>query len=201
MTIGTRAAQGPKSKAFHFAARVCKICNSSRTQAADKEFDRFSDMARSLLEEGASPSLAFQHNRYEINSVHYLNLFRYFAKILCCHMAELRLPRHIHMSRFAIGRANRNCVWLGVDEDWKYKEIVKVSGHQPYAAHGGLVIYAVKKTGRNVGFHSTLSVGRLRFVFFHKLTWPEKIAFLLSGNSMNAEQDLSEEDHLDLGLK
>ncbi|HHT7520271.1 TPA: hypothetical protein ACT1UU_003971, partial [Klebsiella oxytoca] len=31
-----RTAQGPKSKAFHFSARMCSLCNGSRTQPADQ---------------------------------------------------------------------------------------------------------------------------------------------------------------------
>src|SRR3546814_5346604 len=59
MTIGNfddesirRLAQGPKSRAFHFSARMCGACNGSRTQAADHEFDRFHALVSSFLSEG-----------------------------------------------------------------------------------------------------------------------------------------------------
>ena len=41
-----RNVQGPKSKNLHFDAKVCRTCNSERTQAADREFDRFRREAR-----------------------------------------------------------------------------------------------------------------------------------------------------------
>src|SRR3546814_40803 len=89
MTIGNfdddsirRLAQGPKSRAFHFSARMCGACNGSRTQAADHEFDRFHALVSSFLSEGRDPSSVFSLPQYTSGSEAYLNVFRYFAKLL-----------------------------------------------------------------------------------------------------------------------
>lgn len=65
---GFRSVQGPKSKKLHFGAKVCRLCNSERTQAADREFDGFNRSARKLLESGRDPAEAFEEARYEPDS-------------------------------------------------------------------------------------------------------------------------------------
>lgn len=172
---GFRNVQGPKSKNLHFGAKVCRTCNSERTQAADREFDRFNRSARKLLESGRDPVEVFEEARYKPESPEYLNVFRYFAKLLCCHVAEVNGPIPLHMARFAIGQASRNCVWLAVDRDVTYAEAVQAMGEHQYAAHGGLVVYGDKNTGEANAFHSTLTVGPLRYVFHSRLNWLERL--------------------------
>lgn len=176
---GFRNVQGPKSKHLHFDAKVCRTCNSERTQAADREFDLFNRSARLLLNTGQDSADAFEDKRYEVGSPAYLNVFRYFAKLLCCHIAELNGPIPLHMMRFAIGQANQNCVWLAVDRDVTYAEAVQAMGEHQYAAHGGLVVYGDKDTGEANAFHSTLTVGPLRYVFFSRLNWLERLELRL----------------------
>lgn len=166
-----RFAQGPKSKAMHFASRVCEPCNTSRTQASDKEFDKFHDAARHLLDTEQDPLEVFREPRYAIGSEPYLNVFRYFAKLLCCHIADAGGPRFIALSHFAIGKIDHNIVSLAINKDWTYQEASRWIGQHQYAAHGGLVIYGRKRTGEPTGFHSTLTVGRLQYVFYVRLNW------------------------------
>jgi hypothetical protein len=170
-----RPAQSVKSKALHFAARICGPCNNARTQAADREFDHFHKSASGVLAKGEDPKLIFTNERYAPGSEAYLNVFRYFAKLLCCHLAEVGAPRPRHMSRFAVGQATVNCVWLDVGEDWTYKQAYAESGPHKYASHGGLVVYGSKKTGGANAFHSTLTVGPLRYIFFSRLNWLERM--------------------------
>lgn len=85
--------QSPKAKRLHFDAKLCKLCNSTRTQPADREFDAFHKLAEERIRSGQEPVLAFSDSRYGIDSEGYLNLFRYFAKILCCHIAAVGGPR------------------------------------------------------------------------------------------------------------
>lgn len=166
-----RTAQSVKSKALHFGARLCGPCNSARTQAADREFDNFHEEARRLHTSGADPKDVFQIERYAVGSAPYLNVFRYFAKLMCCHMADSGAPRHSHMARFALGAADQNCIWLDVGEDWTYKTHLAATGPHQYAAHGGLVVYGHKRSGEATGFHSTLTIGPLRYVYFTRLNW------------------------------
>lgn len=85
-------AQSVNSKHLKFAARICEACNSARTQAADREFEEFNGLARARLLNGEDPASVFGLERYRKDTVEYLNVFRYFAKLLCCHMAEVSAP-------------------------------------------------------------------------------------------------------------
>lgn len=49
-----------------------------------------------------------------------------------------------------------------------------------YAAHGGLVVYGDRRSGAANAFHSTLSFGPLRYVFWTRLTWPERMALRIA---------------------
>jgi len=174
-----RHAQGPKSKAFHFTSQLCADCNGSRTQGPDREFDKFHSSALGLYNHGKDPAFVFDVPGYEIGSKSYLNIFRYFAKLLCCHLAEVGAPRPIHMSNFAIGRSSANCIWLSVDKDPTFYEMTSEFENMPYAAHGGLVVYGNKNTGAPNGFHSSIILGPLRFVFYSRLNWFQRKAIKL----------------------
>jgi hypothetical protein len=154
---------------------VCARCNNERTQAADNEFDRFHQVASSLLANGDEPRLVFNQSQFAFGSAAYLNVFRYFAKLLCCHLAELKAPRRIHLARFALGRVHKNCVWLNVGRDWTYAQLSAEIGPLEYAAHGGLVVYGDKKTGEPKAFHSTLTLGPVRYAFFSRLIVLERL--------------------------
>jgi len=47
-------------------------------------------------------------------------------------------------------------------------------------AHGGLVAYGHKKSGGPRAFHSTRTVGSLRYVFFSRLNWIERLELRLA---------------------
>jgi hypothetical protein len=161
-----RSAQGPKSRAFHFSAQLCLTCNSARTQPADKEFDRFHKEALRLLLAGDEPRLALALDRYRVGSQPYLDVFRYLAKLLACHIAEFGGPRSIQIGDFATGKSDFNPIKLSVDADPTYRQYSALSGEPSYAAHGGLVIMFNKRTELPTVFHSTLTLGPLRYVFF-----------------------------------
>lgn len=165
-----RLAQGVKSKTLHFAARMCGPCNSTITQPADREFDIFHKAARDHMDKGEDPKLVFKDKRYAVGSEAYLDVFRYFAKLLCCHLADVGGPRPRHLSSFVLRQARTNCVWLDLDHDWIYKQISAEFGAHQYAAHGGMVIYGDGKTGVPNASHSTLTVGRCVTSFSRVLT-------------------------------
>lgn len=68
------------------------------------EFDRFHTLVSSLLSEGRNPSEVFNMAQYNLGSEAYLNVFRYFSKILCCQIAEAGGPRPLEACEFAIGK-------------------------------------------------------------------------------------------------
>lgn len=174
-----RYAQSPKSKAMHFSSRLCEPCNTARTQPADREFERLHVAARNLLDAGLDPAKAMDTGRYAIGSDPYLSVFRYFAKLLCCHIADAGGPRFLDLSRFALGEIDRNIVSLAINQDRTYQDISQHIDQPQYAAHGGLVVYGHRKTGRPRGFHSTLTIGPLQYVFFVRLNWIGRVNFWL----------------------
>jgi hypothetical protein len=161
-----RHAQGPRSRAFHFSARLCGVCNSELTQAADKEFDRFHGEALNRLKAGDDPARALSLERYSVGSESYLNLFRYFAKLMMCQIGESEGPRALQIGSFAIGKSAFNPIKLYIDADPKYIQFSSLIEELKYAAHGGLVVKFSKDTELPTGFHSSLTLGPLRYVYF-----------------------------------
>ncbi|ESZ02611.1 hypothetical protein X736_29125 [Mesorhizobium sp. L2C089B000] len=160
-----RAAQGPKSREFHFSAKLCGECNSVRTQPADNEFVRFHESALALYSAGDDPAQAFRLDRYRIGSEPYLNVFRYLAKLMACHIAESKGPRSLSIARFASGDSDFNPIKLFMDPDPTYREFANLTGDHSFAAHGGLVVKTDPKTELPTGFHTFLTLGQLRYVF------------------------------------
>ncbi len=162
----SRRAQGSRSRAFHFSSRICSLCNNARTQAPDYEFDEFHKQVIQQLAEGKDPASVFSLPRYSRESRPYLNVFRYFAKLLCCHIAESCGPRVIEISKFAIGETNRNPVFLSINADPTYATHSTVLGEHQFAGHGGFIVSMDSTTKLPTGFHSSLSLGAVRYEFW-----------------------------------
>lgn len=161
-----RNAQGPKSRAFHFEARMCSSCNGTQTQEADREFDLFHSGVMSIINEGRDPISIFEHPRYKIGSDAYLNIFRYFSKLLACQIADSRGPRTIHLTNFARGISDRNPIFLAIDLDPTYANYVNIIGEHAYAAHGGLVVSMNLQNRLPTSFRTTLTIGAVRYLFW-----------------------------------
>lgn len=147
-----RNVQGPKSKNLHFGAKICRKCNSERTQAADREFDRLHTFARAKLEGGEDPESVFELDRYVEGSPAYQNVFRYFAKLLCCHIGDVHGPRPVRLSRFALSELDANCIWLSIDRDVVHQEFSEVHGEHQYAGHGAWSSTATRKLAAQPAF-------------------------------------------------
>lgn len=203
-------AQGPKSKVFHFDCKICRECNSKRSQPADLEFDRFLERLKNRLSEGADLRGIFEERRYQRGTEEYLNVFRYFAKLLCCHMATGGGPRPIAVSKFAIGDIDRNHIKLGISFDHFYSQMSKEEPSFQYAAHGGLVVMCNKKLSKVRTFYSTLTVGPIQFCYFLDLRWfgslslkvqcPEYFEWCIAKGREAMENPIRESDLRHLGL-
>ncbi|WP_375428429.1 hypothetical protein [uncultured Sphingomonas sp.] len=164
-TSRPRLAQSATSKAVHFRVRLCGPCNSTRTQAADVEFARFDDLARRLQCEGADPASAFDDPRYAVGSAAYLNVFRYLAKLLACHIAEVGGPRLRALTDFALSRSDMNVVRLSINADPDFQRWFEATGDPQFAGHGGLGIDFSRSTRRPKAIYTSLSHGPLRYRF------------------------------------
>jgi hypothetical protein len=161
-----RIAQSVKSTHLKVESKICQACNSVRTQLPDREFDRFSKLALQKLRLQQEPKSLLDDVVYQVGSAAYLNLFRYFAKLLCCHLAEIDAPIPRRLSQFTISKLQRNYIWLDIRRDWTYEQAKAHLGEFQYAAHGGLLVYGNRATGAPDGFHSTVTFGPLQYVFF-----------------------------------
>lgn len=156
-----RLAQSSKSKAFHFISRVCSLCNNSRTQAADQEFDKFHEIISTIITNNQDPSTAFNLPQYAVNSERYLNIFRYLAKILSCQIAESQGPRFLSICKFAINKSNQNMIYLSIDTD-PFPNILNI---KDFAHHGGLQVIFDKKLQYPTNISSSLTLGEVRYTF------------------------------------
>ena len=207
---GYRNAQSAGSKELHFKAPLCAECNGSRTQSGDLAFDRFGEIALRFGRRGDDPAMAFQDSRFAEGSRLRLDLYRYFAKLLCCHLAELGAPFQVAISEFAIGYSDENCISLGVNLDSVYARDQLANPGLPYAAHGGLVILADKETLTPSAFYSTLSIGPVCFRYAARFTVagqmqlevdaPDFVAWCRDSVRYQRDDPLMQEESMDLGL-
>lgn len=160
--------QGPKSKAFHFSAKLCALCNNTLTQPADLEFESFHRDVYNLFSKGLDVSDVFKDPKYEINSERYLNVFRYFAKQLCCWVAEMEGPIILSAANFAIGASNENIIHLGIDREPLYDLYLDATGSDALAGTGGLEAVCRFSLHESSSLRSSLSLGFIRYNFsFH----------------------------------
>lgn len=207
---GYRLAQSARSKALHFSAPVCSECNNARTQPADRAFDHFHACVASLISRKADPAGALRDPRFVSGGTFSLDIFRYFAKLLSCHLAELGAPFQSAISDFAIGFSHENCISLGVDLDTMYASAQAEYPGLPYAAHGGLIVLGDKETLSPVAFHSTLTIGPARYRYQARLTEigqiqleleePEFVDWCRQRTKAQLSDPLSDQAKLDLGL-
>lgn len=162
-------AQSTNSKHLKFKSLICELCNTSLTQQADKEFDNVCQLALQKLTNGDNPASIFDLARYNLGTQEYLNIFRYFGKLLCCHMAEVGAPIPKMLAQFSIGKNSLNRIWLEIKADPTFSNAILAIGEHQYAAHGGLIVYADKITNAPNAFHSSLTIGPVQYVFHIRL--------------------------------
>ena len=206
-----RPAQSANSKKLKFDVPICQACNTARTQTADREFDHFHGLVMNAIKANEDPIMIFDSERYRIDSDAYLNLFRYFAKLLCCHIAAVNGPIPRAVAQFAISVNSINRVWLEIKRDPTYYQYATQLGPNGYAAHGGLIVYGDKETLEANAFHSTLTVGLLQYVFnfrlesFEKLEirerYPDFLQWCVESISSATTTPISDNMLVQLGLK
>jgi len=171
--------QSTKSKYLKFNSKICEQCNTVRTQPADRQFDSFVSEVNALQETGKDPTSVFNQQKYATGSLEYLNLFRYFAKILCCFLAEENLPCPKSLSAFAIGNTEQNCVGLRIEQDDLYNNVSAMLGPTAYGAHSGLSVHGNKRSLKPDYFISAVSFGPLRFLFWYQVSALDRVVLKL----------------------
>ncbi len=158
---GYRIAQGPKSKEFHFAVPICAACNGSLTQPADLDFDYFHNDLMSLYQRHENINAIINWRIACITPTAKLNMRRYFAKLLCCHIAQtcgFSIPT---LSAFAIGKSDICSINIHINSDEYYREMEPPQ----FAYYGGLSILVDPLHRQPTGFTSALILGPLKYEF------------------------------------
>lgn len=167
--------QGTRSKDLKFKSRICASCNNDKTQPADLEFHKFNEIASKTLNKGECFDTIFTLPQYSKDTDKYLNICRYFAKLLCCHLSEIDAPCLIKISDFAVGKSNENHIFLKIKEDYSYKKINGNCQGRGYTSHGGLIVNGDKSTELVNEFRSTLTIGQIQYIFYIKLDKVERL--------------------------
>lgn len=162
----TKPVQSVKSKHLKFKTRICERCNSATTQAADEEFEQFHQLASQKLKEGEELETIFEQPEYKRGSQKYLNIFRYFSKLLCCQMAESKSPIPKRLAKFVTGESDFNSLWLDLQSDDFYQDANSQLGIDKYAAHGGLMTYGNEQSYAPLFYYSSLSFNSIQYSFF-----------------------------------
>lgn len=162
-----RIAQSSKSKHFHFnAASLCKECNSSRTQPADRAFDQLHLQLKELLNAGLDLTDHDSRPNFQLPVGVEKDSFRYFAKLLCCFIVEVGGPRSKSISSFAIGRSESNPIFVRIRKDIGYEASLVAHGSEGHARHGGLLFRFDDRKRWVNSIESSLSVGGVQYDFW-----------------------------------
>ena len=158
--------QSTKSKHLKFGKSICGKCNSSRTQAADIEFDRFRGLVEEIWNKKGDLNTAFKQKRYAENREAYLNVLRYFAKLLCCQAAAAQAPIPKRVSRFTIGTSDANPILVSIGLDWEHQQISRVLGSCQYASHGGFLVFGDPTSKALHRLHSSFTIGPIQYAYW-----------------------------------
>lgn len=169
--------QSPKSKNAQFKKGICKECNSSRTQAADKAFVILHENLVEINKAGLPFTDETHRPNFVIPPETEINYFRYFAKLICCYLAEVDGPRSLSLSTFSTGESDTNLIKLSIEKDHKYYKLNELMDHQGIIRHGGLRIIFDSNKKFVKSFSSSLSAEGIHYTFRSDLNKPLGIYF------------------------
>ena len=169
--------QSPRSKHAHFKSKICKHCNSNQTQAADRAFDQLHIEQTKIRTSGYALNV-------ELSPEEELNVCRYFAKLLCCFLAEVGGPRSRSISRFALRKSDKNPIFLSVTQDTEYEGKRLTNNTQGLAEHGGLTFRFDNQKRLVKSIESSISAGGIKYDFWVELFWPSSLELYFDHNDI-----------------
>ena len=164
-------AQSTNSKHLKFKSKLCRGCNSERTQPADRAFDELRQAVTHHLEMQGKIDDAAMSDLLPEDDAQRTDLFRYFAKILCCQIADAGGPVPVEIANFAIGRSDVNPINIQVKLDKLAGRWIEETKNFGYAAHGGFVVFGSKFLNWPTAFYSTVTIGFVQFCFHARLNF------------------------------
>jgi len=187
--------QSPRSKYVHFDAKICKDCNSTRTQAGDRAFDRLHSGLKKLRADGAELTDGNNPPNCDLSHEVCVDYFRYFAKIICCFLAEVGGPRSRSLSAFAQGLSHNNPIFLQISRHDQYEAYRAAMNTRGFAQHGGLKFRFDDKKKWVQSIESSLAVSGIHYEFWVQLGWIPRLELHMSFTHLirealaNLEQD------------
>ena len=168
-----RSAQGPGSKHLKFRVPICHACNTTRTQSADRAYDRVVGALEQANIEQSEIDAAVQSCLRSGDA----DAFRYFGKLLGCQIADAGHPIPRRLSRFVAGEIRNAPLHLWARPDATYADMATERGGEiQYAAHGGLVVLTKKPKFLPVGYASTTTIGPIQFHYRYSFGTIEQMA-------------------------
>jgi hypothetical protein len=165
-------AQGINSSYLKYQSKICEQCNSSTTQESDIAYDTFVANCEPYINSKDFSSKAWEQTDFREGQRLRNPLFRYFGKLLGCHLADIKAPIPTRLCRFVEKKSERNCIWLGVRRDVEFdnQRATAAPTRISYAAQGGLVIIAKKPKLFPITAHSTVTIGSTQFIYYLNFT-------------------------------
>ena len=115
-----------KSQRFTSPAKICKYCNTTRTQPHDRAWEQFSSTMRLMLRKSALPNSVRANSIFQYDTRRMMiNIHLYFIKLFGCHIATAEIP--IELAEFSSSIMNSKAhpnVYLGF---WRIEPRVGMS--------------------------------------------------------------------------
>ena len=155
-----KIAQSLKSKEYHFDSKICATCNSDRTQNADRAFHNLHVHMRKIYDAGKPLTDSSYRPNYRVSLDEERDIFRYFAKLLCCYIADSGGPRLTRIASYAMGMSNLNPINLKISSDG-FSDIIKMGEVEFAFQGGGRTVTQIQKTHnlKGIQYHFSFSLG------------------------------------------
>ena len=168
-----------KSRAAQFKPSICSDCNSSRTQAADQAYERFSTRIRELMCQQIEPfAIVEEHPWSSPREADSINCMRYFAKLLGCHAAEVGAPIPTDIIESINNEKSlpriRCEIFSHVDRKQLIENATANGDPLQYVAHFGLQVIFDDVTLKPIKYLSGISIDWAEIMFEYPLNWSER---------------------------
>jgi hypothetical protein len=177
-----RYAQGVKSDKLKFNSKICGPCNSSTTQRADFVYDNFIKRVSALGGTVSAVNTILSGEEFRSKSGLRIDLERYFAKLIGCHLAESKAPITKHLTKLVRSQISTSRITISAQDTSSIKgsEVLIGTGFdESRLGHGGLAVYLDARLIVPKSVLSYRSIGKSTLLFRYQFSILEKIELLL----------------------
>lgn len=192
--------QGVKSKKAKFKNSICANCNGSVTQKADEAYSTFVNSFPNSPKTIEDLYKVFETEDFlNGTSKKCIELYRYFGKLLGCHIIENDLVVPENLRSFVACENNEVSVYLKLNFDEFARSVTELLAENGdssgYVGHGGLIVPCNKGTPVPQSFSSSYTLGTVMFEFGHDLNsnylaenyYPDSALYLLTQGALKRD--------------